>query len=352
MPHKFNNEEYADMVYVYGFCDGNALAAKREYERRFPNRRIPDHKTFTRIFQYMREHGRFPTAKLNENHERRHLNMEENIINMVNNDPQISCRRVGHAVNVPHTTVWRRIKKHRLHPYHVQEVQRLEAVDHIPRMNFSRWIIRNQRMIRRCLFTDEAQFTRDGVFNLRNSHVWSEENPFATRETNSQHKFSVNVWCGVWDNKLIGPHIFPQILTGDVYLDFLQNILPILLDDANVNLLGIYLQHDGASPHYRVMVREFLNNNFPNHWIGRGGPIPWPSRSPDFNPVDYHIWGHLKAKVYSTTINNRDELLQKIHNACEEMKNNPDIIRKSVNHILTRARKCIQQNGLHFEQFL
>ena len=42
----------------------------------------------------------------------------------------------------------------------------------------------------------EAQFIRDGVFNSRNSYNWTENNPHAIREAHSQHKFSVNVWCG------------------------------------------------------------------------------------------------------------------------------------------------------------
>jgi hypothetical protein len=42
MPHIFTNAEYADMLYVYGFCDGSATAAAEEYRRRFPMRRIPD----------------------------------------------------------------------------------------------------------------------------------------------------------------------------------------------------------------------------------------------------------------------------------------------------------------------
>ena len=42
MPHIFTNAEYADMLYVYGFCDGNAIAAVLEYRRRFFVRRIPD----------------------------------------------------------------------------------------------------------------------------------------------------------------------------------------------------------------------------------------------------------------------------------------------------------------------
>ncbi|KAJ4434454.1 hypothetical protein ANN_23016 [Periplaneta americana] len=32
--------EYADIVYVFGLCDGSSLSAAAEYERRFPNRRV------------------------------------------------------------------------------------------------------------------------------------------------------------------------------------------------------------------------------------------------------------------------------------------------------------------------
>ncbi|KAJ4439323.1 hypothetical protein ANN_07445 [Periplaneta americana] len=34
---------------------------------------------------------------------------------------------------------------------------------------------------------------------------------------------------------------------------------------------------------------------------GTGGPITWPSRSPDLNPLGFYIWGHLKALVYETS---------------------------------------------------
>jgi hypothetical protein len=45
MPYKFSTEEYADIVFVYGVCDGNATAAATEYHRRYPNRRIPSPKS-------------------------------------------------------------------------------------------------------------------------------------------------------------------------------------------------------------------------------------------------------------------------------------------------------------------
>ncbi|EZA48644.1 hypothetical protein X777_13198 [Ooceraea biroi] len=38
----FQMRNTLDIHFVYGFCDGNARAAVREYQRRFPNRRVPD----------------------------------------------------------------------------------------------------------------------------------------------------------------------------------------------------------------------------------------------------------------------------------------------------------------------
>jgi len=68
------------------------------------------------------------------------------------------------------------------------------------------------------LFTDEAQFNRDGVNNTHNSRVWADENSHATVESNFQLRFSVNVCCAVLDNQLIGPFILEGRLTGEAYI--------------------------------------------------------------------------------------------------------------------------------------
>ena len=51
MPFVFFHVEYCDMHFVYGFCNGNARAAVEEYQRRFPDRRIPSRSVFMRIHQ-------------------------------------------------------------------------------------------------------------------------------------------------------------------------------------------------------------------------------------------------------------------------------------------------------------
>jgi hypothetical protein len=62
MPFTFSNAEYADMVYVYGFCDGSAAAAVVEYRQRSQNCRIPDRRVFSIIFNTLREAGTLPGA--------------------------------------------------------------------------------------------------------------------------------------------------------------------------------------------------------------------------------------------------------------------------------------------------
>lgn len=46
MPRLFSNGEYADIHFIYGFCDGNAQQAVQEYRRRYPNRRRPNIQVF------------------------------------------------------------------------------------------------------------------------------------------------------------------------------------------------------------------------------------------------------------------------------------------------------------------
>ncbi|KAJ4434499.1 hypothetical protein ANN_23061 [Periplaneta americana] len=72
--------------------------------------------------------------------------------------------------------------------------------------------------------------------------------------------------------------------------------------------------------------------------IGRGGPVPWPPISPDFTPLDFYLWGHLKAVVYSTPVNNAEELLQRVENACQLISDN--------NMVFERTRAQNQSDSL------
>ena len=108
----------------------------------------------------------------------------------------------------------------------------------------------------------------------------------------SQQRFAVNVWMGIIGKHLIGPHIIEGNQTGDVYLNFLVHTLPGLLESVPLNLRSrLIFQQDGAPPHFRITVRDYLEETFGQRWIGRGGPTSWPPRSPDLTPPDFYAWG-------------------------------------------------------------
>jgi hypothetical protein len=105
------------------------------------------------------------------------------------------------------------------------------------------------------------------------------------------------------------------------------------------------LQHDGAPPHFRRNVQEILDNQYPQRWIGRGGPHHWPARSLDLN------LNHLKSIIYRRPINSEADLRVRIQEAfvsfTEEM-----ITNATTRSLLRRAQLCIQMNGGHFEHLL
>ena len=64
-----------------------------------------------------------------------------------------------------------------------------------------------------------------------------------------------------------------------------------------------FFQQDGAPPHFTLSVSEFLNEQYPNRWIGRNGLIFWSPRSSDTTPLDFFfLWGYVKNRVFCTSV--------------------------------------------------
>ena len=127
--------------------------------------------------------------------------------------------------------------------------------------------------------------------------------------------------------------------------------LPQLLDEVPlVFRVNTWFQHDGAPPHFSREAREIIDQQYPHRWIGRGGPRPWPARSPDLNPLDFFLWGHVKNFIYRQPIDTEEQLRVRIEEAFASLT--PQMILDSKLSLLRRARLCIQMNGGHFEHLL
>ena len=78
------------------------------------------------------------------------------------------------------------------------------------------------------IWSDEAQFSCDGVVNAHNMHYWAAVNPHWVRETQQQTYWHVNIWCGILGDHIIGPVVCNGYLTGQCYLQLIihNTVLP------------------------------------------------------------------------------------------------------------------------------
>ena len=103
---------------------------------------------------------------------------------------------------------------------------------------------------------------------------------------------------------------------------FLQVLdIPYLLSIHNVlNVLPTGKNHAERDLGFKVA-------RFPDAWIGRGGPIPWPPRSPGLSPLEFFLWGYIKNIVYAEKIRNTQHLQERITSAIETVTR--DMIQKT-----------------------
>lgn len=241
----YSNQEYYDMVFVYRMAQGNANEASRIYAAMFPNNRHPTAKTILATVNRFQANANFRITRERE----RHPLTLQRVLNLVEQDPTTSCRKIERISRIPKSTVNEILVSEGFHGYHYQPVQKLIAADLVSRRNFCEGLQElddGDLTINKILWTDESYYTKDGCFNYRNCHSYARENPRLVRVANTQQRFSLNTWCGIINNKVIGPHFFEENLNGAVYLNFLENILPGLIENADENIDDIIYQHDGA----------------------------------------------------------------------------------------------------------
>lgn len=355
----YSNLEMAIMHFMYGKANGNSAEARRLYQESFPGRNLPSAKAFRNLHLRLCKKGSFQESRQDcgRNRSTRSVENVESVLDLLHENPGTSVRRISLQEGIPKSCVWEIAKEQLLYQYHLQRVQPLKEGDFAPRLEFCTWLKnqwrRSDNFLKNILFTDEAGFTRDGVVNFHNTHEWADENPRAYFEYGHQDRFSINVWVGVIAEHLIGPWVLPNRLNGALYLQFLQTVLPELLEDLDLETRAeMYFMHDGAPPHFVVDVRAHLDRTFPGRWIGRGGPVLWPARSPDLNPLDFCIWGYLKSLVYSVPINNIEQLEQRVIAGCAEIRNKFGLFSSIRRSMKRRVNSCIEMNGRHFEHLL
>lgn len=270
-------------------------------------------------------------------------------------NPSVSTHEVASNTGAPQTSVWRELRRNGLKCYKIHICQKLYPGDPERRLAYCNWLMnRNEfpQFLSTVIWTDESTFTNCGMFNRNNEHIWSLNNPREFRAVRPQVRFSLNVWAGICGDQILGPHFFNGTLNGETYLEFLRGAFEDYFDNLPlVNLNQYWFQHDGAPPHNTRAVCEYLNERFPDRWIGNNGPVRWPARSPDLTVLDTFLWGTLKNRVYGQQeFDNVEDLRRSIIEQCRSIRRR-DIVR-AVENLGRRTRLCIQEEGRNFEQLL
>lgn len=348
------------MLMCLGRSECNYAIARRDYEERYSRAqglRVPSERTFQRLHNRVYNTGSVhgdEAHQIDAGRPRRPDNLEQQVLDVFAADPTQSTRCVARDLGTYHLRVWKILKEDGQHTYHYQRVQSHMPSDYEPRRIYCSWVLNKIQedpdFLRNVLFTDECSFERTGVFNSRNEHVWALENPHAMKQSHFQHRWRINVWAGILGDRIIGPYFLNHTMNGENYLMFLRELLSEELDELPLSVhRALWFQHDGAPPHFLRAVREYLNAQFPNKWIGRGGPIAWPPRSPDLTPLDFYLWGHVKQLVYNTICDTEMEMRDRIVMVFNNLKTNSTILRSVSNHIQKRCRKCVNVGGGYVE---
>lgn len=272
---------------------------------------------------------------------------------------QVSGRSVARILSIPWPTVHKVLRQIlRRYPYKIKVLQELKPRDDTLRIDFANFVLskisEDDTWIQRILWTDEAHFTLSGSVNAHNCRIWGTSNPYAKRDSDY-----VTVWCGMTCDFLVGPFFFETptpsgpkrcSVTGTSYSAMLREQLIPALQERNCLETTVFMQ-DGAPPHIAKEVKKLLRDTFgADRLISRGFDNAWPPRSPDLNPCDFYLWGHLKDMVYRERHASVADLKSSIkrHVRCVT----PEILNATVDHAVLRFQHVVASGGSHIEHIM
>ena len=123
-----------------------------------------------------------------------------------------SSRQMEKKSGISQRSILRILHQLKFHSYRMSLHQDLYGNDFLKPVNFCNWIRRKMctdvSFLSQVLFSGEANSANPGNVNRHNVHYWTNENPQWMRTVPFQHPWSVNCWCGIVRDHVIGPYFF------------------------------------------------------------------------------------------------------------------------------------------------
>lgn len=263
--------------------------------------------------------------------------------------PTLSTRHRSIDTNIPRTTMMRIMKKDLgYRPWKPVKVQYLSKEDHASRVACCEAILdkySNPRRMEKLFFSDECAIYAEG--RSYNSVFWSKEQPYFWEQV-KQYPPTVMVWGAMCADHLIGPFFIEGTVTATSYVNMLQSsFIPALIERGL--LYSCHLQQDGAPAHTSHAARQFLNDTFPDRWIGKYGPVAWPARSPDLTSCDNALWGLIKPQIIQQKAQSVEQLKTVVIEAFSNLAH--ETLNAIHKRTFRRLRTCIDIGGLQVDPY-
>ena len=213
---------------------------------------------------------------------------------------QKSSQRVYTGLGISRRSLSRLMQRVLLKMHRPRLLHELLEDDPDRRLQFCEVVLNDERqgsgIVDKFTWSDEAHFKLSGAINRHNCVYYSTKKSVCNNRRIVESDRGYSFWTSFSCKGALGHIFFHTAITHDLYLNMLRDtVLPHLQRQNDKD--DFFFQQDEAPPHYAVTVRRFRDEQLPNRWIGRRGPVEWPQRSPNLTQMDF-VFGVL-SKIKS-----------------------------------------------------
>lgn len=238
-------------------------------------------------------------------------NQDNDLIDFLRNNPFQTAVEAHNQTNFPGTvrTARNRIKKNsELRNKVAAKKPFLTDINKEQRMGFAlEYLPQGMNFWEKVVFTDEKTFQSyyNGQLRVYRPPNTRYEERY-TQHVKTSGRFSVNVWGYMTSRGLGICHRIRGRFNTQAYIHILQNVMLPSVNNIFQQENFIY-QHDNCPVHTARRVSDWIREN-------NISLLPWPSRSPDINPIE-NVWGYIVKEINKNNdfhLQNSDDLWNKI----------------------------------------
>ena len=187
------------MILVYSECGRQARAAQRLYNQRFPGVPHPSRQVFEKTVKRFREMGSMTYKSWIGRPKRVGQRVQlEDVFAYVLAHFQSSTREISEHCGLTKSRICSILNEVGAHAYRPTPVQTQMPGDAQRHYDFCNFIMNRLQMqptfLADIIWTDEASFSRNTMYNKQGIHSWALENPRCAVKVRHQVLWSINVW--------------------------------------------------------------------------------------------------------------------------------------------------------------